>query len=148
MRDGQLVLKLWREAIRAHNHPETVTWLPHQAMVLRDRLYYRPPKPCLTDCSILTALQHLPAEEPGVLMVIGTDTKTTFATLLMDPFGSDDEVFLAEQNFYLFLTPYVEHLERVESHAKWFWKKYVLPNLSPRLSSLDYAFSQSQARAA
>ena len=66
----------------------------------------------------------------------------------MDPFGSDDEIFLEEQNFYLFLPPYARHLERVDSRVKWLWEKYVIHKLSPRLSSLDYAFSLSQARAA
>jgi hypothetical protein len=146
MRDGALVMARWRRTLEERGLPATVTWLPHQAMVLGRHLYYRPPDPALSDADILRALQRVPDEEAAVLMVVGLDQGVVFATLLMDAFGSDESEFHQDQNVHFWTSPYVDRLQRVESGTAW-WGRRLLQRLAPRLSSLDYAFSLAHARA-
>jgi hypothetical protein len=116
-------------------------------MVLRDRLYVRPVEPPLTPSEVRNAFALLPETDAGVFLLLGA-AEHTYGTLLMDSFGADDDVFLEDENFYFHAEPYVERIHIVASVAHWFWLRQIRQRLSPRLSSLDYAFSVHQARAA
>lgn len=147
MRDGNLLLERWRNALRDQNLPEIVTWLPYESMILRDHLYYRLPDSAVSDSTVMRALQLLPKEKSGVFMLVGTDKGIVFSTLLMDSFGSDSGTFYGDQNFYFWVSPYVDHLEQVRSKVGWLGRR-LMQRVSPKLSSLDFAFSASHVGAA
>jgi len=71
-------------------------------------------------------------------MLVTTDSKVSYATLLFDSFSSDyDE---EPEHFYLLCDPYIEHLKSVTSKYEWHWQVIICRYLYQRLSSLNYAF--------
>ena len=71
-------------------------------------------------------------------MLLTTDSKVSYATLLFDSFSSDyDE---EPEHFYLLCDPYIEHLKSVTSKYEWHWQVIICRYLYQRLSSLNYAF--------
>jgi hypothetical protein len=143
MRDVDLLFSQWRSYLSSRGYSTELVWLPYEAIVFRDRLYCRIVEPPLADFEIAKAIELLGQNDPGVFILLGCSTKCSFVSLLMDPFGTDDEEFLKEQNFHFFTSRYVDRIQVVESKLHWAWLKHILDH---RLSSLDYAFSLKQAR--
>lgn len=144
MRDPQTLLRLWRTHLASRGHPTELVWLPHQALTLQDRLYYRLLDTPLSDAEVCTAIERVPIEDAGAFTLLGSGNQS-FVTLCMDAFGSDEE-FIQAQNFYFASDPFPEPLECVRSGLEWFWRKRITGAVRHRLSALDYAFSLSDAR--
>lgn len=144
MRDVQTLLDLWRICLAAHGHPTELVWLPHQALTLQDRLYYRLLDRPLSDAEVCAAVKRIPIEDAGAFTLLGSG-KHSFVTLCLDAFGSDEE-FIQSQNFYFAPEPYLEPLACVRSGLEWFWRKRIAGTFKHRLSALDYAFSLGDAR--
>ena len=80
----------------------------------------------------------------AALMLVSTDANTSYCTFLVDAFGSDGDIELEEEHFYLWCDPYVKNFEFITSKYKWFLlKKFSKSNF--QISSLDFAFTIKQA---
>jgi hypothetical protein len=146
MRDFDTLMQRWRALLAARGHPTNLVWLPHESMVLRRQtLYVREPAETATERDVEIAVARLDLADPGVFLLAAV-RGCSYATLLMDPFGSDDDTFVEEANWYFWADPYADEVRLVKTKAEWLWLRHVVHRVVPRLSSLDYAFSIKATR--
>jgi hypothetical protein len=113
----------------------------------RPRIYIREAATPVTERDIELALSELSASDSAVLAHVASD-KRSYVTLLLDPFGSNEEHFSERDNVYLDVEPCATEVVLVQSPWLWYVLRYVVYGLSRHLSSLDYAFGLRSRRAA
>ena len=133
----------FKSTIVSRGHPKEIVWLQGSQLCLTNKelsIYMANGFPY--EKHIVSAYNKFSSDlECGAaLMLVTTDAKTSYATLLLDSFGSDDDIEFESEHFYLWCDPYVGTFKSVTSSLEWFWKTIVHSNINQRLSSLDYAF--------
>lgn len=78
----------------------------------------------------------------ATFMLVGILNGKRYCTLLLDSYGSDDDIEKIEGKLYYHSDPYIKNLIMVPSRLYWIFLKHLIAR--PRLSSLDYAFSRKQ----
>lgn len=133
----------FKSTIVSRGHPKEIIWLQGSQLCLTNKelcIYMSNGFPY--ERHIVSAYNKFASElECGAtLMLVTTDVKFSYATLLLDSFGSDHDIEFKSEHFYLWCDPYVGTFKSVTSSFEWFWKTKIYRNIYQNLSSLDYAF--------
>jgi hypothetical protein len=146
MRDYDQAETQFLARLRQKGIYEPVQWLPHDDFALFGRTLV-----------IRNGVEQLGSRDIGIAFSLLENSECTFAlvavkeraycTLLMDTFGTKNESEYDDSlNVYFLSESYFNGHVRVASNAgEWLWTKYILERFNRPLSSLDYAFSRSQA---
>jgi hypothetical protein len=117
--------------------------LPHEDFAyLGDLLLIRAGVPPIESNDVARAFALLRGDPCTFALVARSEA--AYVTLLMDPFGTDEEAdFDSSENAYYLVEPYFNgKLKLASGKFEWYWSKHVLERVKRPLSSLDYAFGR------
>lgn len=135
------ILNKFEETIQSRGFPSNIIWLHWNQMFLtKDKLYINFAKTFpLKEEVIKTFNKNKDKLEWGAtLMLVAIEEDISYCTLLLDSYGSDEDITLEDERLYLWCSPYVKKIVKINSKVEWFVRTKIIRNYI--LSSLDYAF--------
>ena len=133
-------LEKFKKELAKRGHPTDIVWLQANQLLMSSKcLYVYSEYGFPYEKHIQRAYEKFEADsECGVvLMLVYENDQTSYCTLLLDSFGSNDDIEIEDGKYYLWCNPYVKSVKLVHSKLKWLY----LEKLTNKrvLSSLDYA---------
>lgn len=143
--DIEQAIAQFKLEIRKRGHPSNIVWLQLNQMCLsKECLYIYTLNGFPYEKHIVKAYENLEGDlECGAtLMLVCTTEDESYCTLLVDSFGSTEDIEF-DEGFFFWCDPYVNNIEFVTSKFRWIY----IAKLAKKtvLSSLDYAFSIEQS---
>ena len=135
------LLNQFRAEIAERGHPSEIVWLQaRQLWLTREglRIFVKNGFPYEFQVEYVYEKCKEDLDCGAALSLLTTDSKRSYCTLLLDTFGSDDDVEVIPDELYLSCDPYCSSFRAIHSPCIWFLMTKIRKNWI--LSSLDYAF--------